>query len=180
MTSKAKFFICRNEQCEEKNKKKNPLKKIIFPYKPKKGGSFHCSYCKSEYKEENGNIYYKAANEIVIDNIKAYEDFNTQYETVRIYFPKLVLKNIKELSYEGRIISFSKCIIDDLIIEDVEIISAYYPMSFSECEIKNISIINTRVIQAKIKDYYSAWSFFGINFFRTKIKDSFKIKELET
>ncbi|NQT77395.1 MAG: hypothetical protein HQ565_06750, partial [Bacteroidetes bacterium] len=41
-------------------------------------------------------------------------------------------------------------------------------------------IINTRVIQAKIKDYYSAWSFFGINFFRTKIKDSFKIKELET
>ena len=98
MTSKAKFFICRNEQCKEKNKKKNPLKKIIFPYKPKKGGSFHCSYCKSEYKEENGNIYYKAANEIVIDNIKAYEDFNTQYETVRIYFPKLVLKNIKELT----------------------------------------------------------------------------------
>jgi hypothetical protein len=109
-----------------------------------------------------------------------FEAFVNQHDTVNMYFPKLILKGIHEPDFDSSIISFSKCKIDNLIIEDIDITTAFYPISFSECNIGNVSIINGRVRRAKIKDFYSSWNIFGINFYKTRIKESFIIEGFES
>ena len=197
MSSETQLTICRNENCKTDN---NSTGGMVFQYEsPDKGKSFFCEYCKSEYIEEDGNILYKAVTkkeeitfdgkmlfqtivtyeEIVLESSNDYENFYKQYETNHVYFPRLILKNIKEPDYKGRNFTFSKCRIDELVIEDINIISAYYPISFSECKIGNIRISKSRIIEANRKEYKSLWHYFGINFFNTEISESFTIGKLE-
>ena len=198
MSSEKKYFICRNEQCNPDGSTDGGM---VFPYKPpQKGKPFICPYCESEYIEEDDNILYKAIikkeeiffngnmlfqtrviyEEIVLESGADYKSFIDQYESNHVYFPRLVLKNIKEPDYKGLKFSFNKCRIDELIIEDVDISATHYPILFSDCVIDNVRISNSKIIRTNRNSYKSLWSFFGINFFNTEITKSFSIDRCES
>ena len=181
MSAEKQLFICRNYNCGGKDSAGG----MVFQYEtPEKGKPYFCPHCESEYIEKDGIILYKAGQnkkgETIFESSDDYNDFRTQYETNHIYFPKLIIRNIKESDYQGRSISFSKCRIDELIIQDIDIVSSFCPISLSECKIEEIRIINSRITGAKRKNYKSLWSFYGINFFQTEIKKSFIVEGLDT
>lgn len=183
MTGEKNYFICRNEDC--KTETINPEDKLqggkVVDYiSSEKDPTFDCKHCKTKYREENGIILLVFEDEKVIESENDFKSLNSQYETNRIHFTKLVLKNIKELDYNGRTFLFNKCHIDDLVIEDIEIESPYYPIIFSECNIGNIRITKSKISKANRNTPKSLWSFFGMVFFQTKIVQSFTINDCET
>ncbi|RLD31023.1 MAG: hypothetical protein DRI72_09610, partial [Bacteroidetes bacterium] len=183
MTTEKNYFICRNEECKtETNSSGYSVSggKVIEYIKPKKGQVFSCPHCGSKYREENGNILLVFEEEIIIEGSKGFSDFKTQYETTRIHFKKLILRNINEPDYKGSILSFNKCHIDELVIENVHIISAFYPVVFSNCHIDKVSISNTKISKAELNSYKSLWNFFGLVFFQTTITKSFVTNNSET
>lgn len=180
MSKETNYFICRNEHCTGHEQSSGNM---IFQYElPSEGDGFTCPVCKSEYIESNGEVYLVSGGEnqdgVVLKSTEDYEAFYNQFQTNRIYFPRLFLKDINEPDYKGRNMTFSRCLIGELIIEDVEITSAYYPVSFSECSIGKVSIKNTTINEANRKEYKSLWHFFGINFFRTQVIEGFDIERL--
>lgn len=183
MTGGKKYFICRNEDCKTETgnpEDKLQVGKVIEYISSEKDPTFVCKHCENKYREENGIILLVFEDEKVIESEKDFDSLNRQYETNRIHFTKLVLKNIKELDYNGRTFLFNKCRIDELVIEDVEIKSPYYPIIFSECNIDNIRITNSIISKANRNTSKSLWSFFGMVFFQTKIVQSFTINDCET
>ncbi len=179
MSSEVKYFICRNEDCQ---KERELTGGTVFPYQiPEDGDPFFCPYCKSRYIENEGETFLLwDQGDKIFESSEDYQNFANQFEVNQIYFPKLVFRNIKEENYTGKNLSFNKCVIDELVIEDLDISAANYPIIFSHCVVKNIRISNSTIIKTSINSYKSLWSFFGINLFYTSVLDSFKIEGCET
>ena len=176
MATENRSFICRNLQCGSEDS----LGGMLFQYEYKKGEVIQCPYCQSEYVEEGEGHLLKLAdketNEFSISSLDDYNEVNSKCDSVKIYFPKLIIKDIKAKDELERIISFGKCRIDELVIENIEIHSAFYPFSFAECSIGSLSIHNCVIKESKKKDYRSLWHFFGISFYRTDISKAFTIE----
>ncbi|RLD57231.1 MAG: hypothetical protein DRI97_05820 [Bacteroidetes bacterium] len=179
MSEENHFFICRNESCkDETNFSGEALSggKITTYQMPDEGELILCEHCKSEYKLVNGDPQL-ILGEIIIESQDANIKFFNQYESNHIHFKKLVLRNIDEADFKGRAISFNHCTIDELIIENVNITSTFYPISFSNCQIGSVSIINSQLIKASRNSYKSLYTFFGIVFFQTEITEGFSIEK---
>ena len=180
MSAEHRPFICRNNSCNPKD----PTGGIVFIHQTEVGDPFACPKCKSVYEEIDGKAYFKAVNEksgeFVLDSIEAFEDFVQQYETKEIYFPKLVIKDIIEPKNPNRPLSFGQCRFDELILENIDITSASFPVSFIDCVIKKLSIQNLKIKDSGRKDYKSLWHFFGLNFFRSRITDDFNLTGANT
>jgi hypothetical protein len=183
MTTEKSYFICRNEDCktEENSSGESITGGKVFEYSTdEKDRAFVCKHCGSKYREESGDIFLVFEEEISLDGSNGYKEFKARYETNRIHFRKLVLKNIHESDYKGKILSFNKCRIDELIIEDVHIISAFNPIMFSNCHINKVHLGKSKISKAKLNSYKSLWNFFGVNFFQTTIAESFRAESSET
>ena len=144
MTTEENYFICRNENCKtEPNSSGDSVSggKVFNYAQPEKGQGYSCPHCGSKYREENGNILLVFEKEIIIEGSKGFSDFRTQYETNRIHFKKLILRNINESDYKGKGFLFNKCRIDELVIENVNIVSAFFPVIFSNCRIDKSALV---------------------------------------
>ena len=199
MSEEKKYFICRNGECQKDSEGIDGG--MVFQYEiTENENAFVCPNCKSKYIEIDNTIFYYAVidneeitfdgkkllqnieinEETVIASSNDFSKLTNQFESNRIYFPRLVLKNIDEPDFQGKKIAFNNCLINELIIEDVNITSAYYPILFSGCVINKIRISNSKVRKTNLNNYKSLWSFFGISFFNTTIFDDFKIEKSET
>lgn len=178
MSEEKKYFICKNEKCSGEE---GPKGGTVFQYEPPQNKEIiTCPVCGCGYEEEGGELYLSFGGEIEIKSSEDFKAFNEQFESCRIAFSRLVLRNIDEPYYEGENLSFSKCWINELVIEDVNISSAYYPILFSDCSIKKVRITNSKITKTSLNSYKSLWSFFGITFFNTQIHESFIIDQCET
>ena len=176
MTAKPISFVCRNLECAEEDSNRREL---IF-HDPAKQEIFECPACKRLYKQDGDSVLYKPLSPEVdiytINGINAYMDLLGKCQNTGLFIPTLIISGIKDEAYDGKIISFSKCHIGELILEDIDIKSSFYPISLSECTVNKLSIKNCNITSAGIKDYYSPWSFYGINLYRVQINEQFVLE----
>ena len=179
MTAKIKSFMCMNGYCGDEDTGRH----AILHYEDKTEELIVCPECENVYIQYNGDILLLHVNddknEYTIDGFTALQTFKGETNNTRGFFPKLIIKNIHSDSLDGELISFSNCRIDELIIEDTDITSSYYPISFFDCCINIVSFKNIGITIPKLKDYYSTWEIYGIHFFNCVVKDSFSIGEVK-
>jgi len=178
MSEKNNLFICRNEYCQAENDLSGGM---VFTYTLKEDETiFTCPHCESSYMEHQGEFYLLwNSDEMVIKSGADYTKFRDQYESSLVYFPKLILKNIEEYDTLVKKMVFSKCIIGELILENVNITSAYYPILFFDCVISKVRFSNCDIKKTNRNSYKSLYSFYGLNFFTSSILEEFEIENCD-
>ncbi|MEE4257102.1 MAG: hypothetical protein V2I47_08690, partial [Bacteroidales bacterium] len=179
MSEEVNYFICRNEECKaETNFSGDTLTGgKINAYEPGKTAKIlHCEHCDSSYIMMDGEMYL-FIDEIVIESYKDYTDFQQKYEAKKVKTNKLILRNFKIDDIKKKNISFHRCHINELIIENISITSTFYPLSFSECSLEKINVINTRIERAARSSYKSLYNYFGISLIRTHVKKHFSLEK---
>ncbi len=179
MSEEKNYFICRNEECQPKNDISGGT--VFFYEKEESENTFACPYCGTSYLEYDGTVYLIWGSEsLVIESGQDYTNFRNQFESSLIYFPKLILKNIEEYDTLLKKMAFSKCVIGDLILENINITSAYYPILFFDCVITKARFSNCKITKTNRNSYKSLYSFYAINFFGSSVLEEFEIEKCDT
>ncbi len=135
-----------------------------------------CPVCDRDYFKIRDVVYtLHDSDEITINSLLDFLVVIDNSENDAKYIKKLHLSDISDSENFSKIISFKNCFIEELVIQNVDLQTTCFPISFDGCIINSVSIINNNIREDQKKDFLGSYLFYGINFNECKVLSSFDI-----
>jgi len=143
-------------------------------------GEYECEQCGQKHWIDKSGKAKKVFEELKFNSFLSFNEFVEKFQANNIAVSKLIIKDISDNDNFFKIIMFKDCIIDDLIIENIDSYTTCFPIAFVNCNISNISIKNSIIVENPKKDFWGSYHFYGISIFNCNISNSFKIDGLQS